>query len=118
MAVALATYVTSENLAGTVAQDYGFETSPDGIGCTTFNVLSVLSASEAADLGLTPDADGNATIIDILQSTDNLSYVGLLYDINDSEKIDDGGTGITDFELLLRILANELYTAINEGSDI
>jgi len=115
MAVALATYVTSEDLAGgPVAATYGFNTSADGIAYTTFNVLDVLTASEADDLGLTPlmDVDGNATILDILQSTSALSNLGLLYDSNSA----DGN--IDSFELMLRKLANELYTAINEGSDI
>ena len=114
MAVALATYVTSENLAGgPVAAAYGFDTSAYGIGYTTFNVLSVLSTQEADDLGLTSvmDALGNVTIIDILLTTNSLTADGLLYDI-------DGDVSINSLEVLLRKLANKLYTAINEGSDI
>ena len=57
------------------------------------------------------DAAGNATIIDILLATDEKAHEGLLYDA------DDTGT-ISSFEKILRTLANELYTAINEGSDI
>ena len=114
MAVALATFVTSENLAGgNIAASYGFSTSADGIAYTTFNVLDVLTAQEAEDLGLTDDvmdALGNVTIIDILLTTDQMATAGLLYDVN--------GGGIESFELVLRILANELLTAINEGSDI
>ena len=88
LAVALAAYATSENLAGTVAANYGFSTSADGIGYTTFNVLSVLTVGEAADLGLNigdnMDASGNATILSILASTNVLSNQGLLYDENGS----------------------------------
>ena len=112
LAVALATYVTSETLAGgSVAASFGFTTSADGIAYTTFNVLHILTEQEAADLGLGPDANGMVTIIDILFSTNNLADEGLLYDA-------DGDDSIHASELLLRTLANELYTAINEGSDI
>jgi hypothetical protein len=114
MAVALATYVTSETLAGgAYAADYGFDTSPDGIAYTTFNVLDVLTSQQADDLGLTPvmDAAGRVTIIDILLATDERASDGLLYDTDESGSIGS-------FELTLRTLANELYTAINEGSDI
>jgi hypothetical protein len=114
MAVALATYVTSETLAGgDFAAAYGFNTSADGIAYTTFNVLEALSVSEVADLGLTPvmDAEGHVTIIDILLATDEKAAEGLLYDADDSGSI-------SSFEKILRTLANELYTAINEGSDI
>ncbi|MFC1597391.1 tandem-95 repeat protein [Planctomycetota bacterium] len=114
MAVALATYVTSETLAGgTYAVDYGFETSADGIAYTTFNVLDVLTAQEADDLGLTPvmDAAGNVAILDILLMTNEKAAQGLLFDADQSGSI-------STFELTLRTLANDLYTAINEGSDI
>ena len=114
MAVALATYVTSENLAGgNYAAAYGFQTSADGIAYTTFNVLDQLSAQEADDLGLTPvtDTEGNVSIMDILLMTNSKAAEGLLYDI-------DADAAIDSFEALLRTLANELYTAINEGSDI
>jgi hypothetical protein len=111
MAVALATYVTSETLASTVAQDYGFNTSADGIAYAKFNVLSVLTSAEATDLGLSPDEEGNVTIMQILKSTDSLAYLGLLYDTDDSSDIDDD-------EERLRELANLLFSAINEGSDI
>jgi hypothetical protein len=114
LAVALATYATSETLAGgAYAADYGFNTSADGIAYNTFNVLDVLTAQEADDLGLTPvmDASGNVTIIDILLATNAKAAQGLLYDADD-----DGS--ISNFEKTLRTLANELYTAINEGSGI
>ena len=82
------------------------------IAYTTFNVLNVLTLQEVDDLGLTPlmDVSGNVALIDILQSTDELTAIGLLYDSGDGS--------ISSFEQLLRLLANDLYTAINEGSDI
>ena len=122
LAAALAVYVTSENLAGTVAQDYGFTTSADGIGYAAFNVLDVLTLEEAEKLGLSVangnlDASGNATIIDILAATDVKATLGLLYDHDqDLTDGDQGGDETIDaFERLLRILANDLYTAINEA---
>ena len=48
---------------------------------------------------------------DILLATDVKARDGLLYDA-------DGSGSISSFETLLRTLANELYSAINEGSDI
>jgi hypothetical protein len=114
MAVALATYVTSETLAGgAYAADYGFNTTDDGIAYTTFDVLDVLTVQEADDLGLTPvmDAAGNVTIIDLLLTTDGKAAQGLLFDADDSGSI-------SAFELTLRRLANKLYACINEGSDI
>ena len=114
LAVALATYVTSEDLAaGNYAALYGFNTSTDGIAYSTFNVLNILSTQDVADLGLTSvmDALGNVSIIDILLATNGKAADGLLYDS------DDDGT-IDAFEMLLRTLANDLYAAINEGSDV
>lgn len=112
LALALATYVTSETLAGgTVAVDYGFVTSSDGIAYQQFDVLSVLSLEEATSLGLSPDGTGHVTIIEILSTIDAQSTSGLLYDSDASGSVDQ-------FELLLRVLANDLLDAINQGSDI
>ncbi|MFV2069352.1 MAG: SdrD B-like domain-containing protein, partial [Pirellulales bacterium] len=96
----------------TRVRSFGFTTSQDGIAYQRFNVLSVLTLSEANVLGVALDADGRATIIDILSSTNALTNSGFLYDENSSGLID------TSIETTLRNLANELYTAINEGSDI
>ena len=95
-------------------QSYWFDTTTDGIAYSTFNVLSVLTLQEADDLGLSArlDADGNATIFNILCSEDGLANVGLLYDENDSRSID------TALEILPRTLANKLYTPINEQGHI
>lgn len=75
-------------------------------------MLSVLSVEEAADLGIALDTNGNTTIIDILRSTNALANSGLLYDKNNSGEID------TSLETLPRKLANKLYSAINEQSNI
>ena len=112
MAVALATYVTSETLAGgAYAADYCFNTSADGIAYNTFNVLEVLTEQEADDLGLTPlmDSQGNAAIIDLLLATDQITTSGLLCD-------SDADSSISAFELRLRKLVNNLFARINEGS--
>jgi hypothetical protein len=112
LALALATYVTSESLAGgNVAASYGFSTSADGIAYTQFNVLETLSAQEADDLGLTEvmDGSGNVTILDLLLATDRQAPKGLLYDLDGSGSVDDG------VESLLRKCANRLYSDINEG---
>ncbi len=69
LATALATCVTSETLAGgAYAAQYGFETSTDGIAYTTFNVLDVMTAEKADDLGLTSamDALGNVTTVETI----------------------------------------------------
>jgi hypothetical protein len=109
MAVALAVYVTSESLAGgNVAAAFGFDTSTDGIAYQTFNVLSVLTAQKAIDLGLAPDANGMVTIFDILSAADALACHGLLYDDDESGWIDAS-------ELSLRVDANRLFDAINES---
>ena len=111
MAVALATYVTSETLAGgAYAADYGFNTSADGIAYNTFNVFDVLTELEVDDLGLTPfmGSQGNAAIIDLLLATDEITTSGLLCDA-------DGDESISAFELRLRKLVNNLFARINEG---
>ncbi len=43
--------------------------------------------------------------------TDEKTRDGLLFDLNDDEEIDD-------FELTLRLMANAVYTDINEQGDI
>ncbi|MFO7907532.1 MAG: Ig-like domain-containing protein, partial [Pirellulaceae bacterium] len=125
LALALSTYATNEDLAGTVAQNYGFSTSADGIAYSTFRVLDVLTVEEAEHLGLseangTLDAQGYSSIIDILSATDAKSTLGLLYDHDqDLSDGDDGGDELIDsFEQMLRLLANDLYTAINEQGGI
>jgi hypothetical protein len=114
MAVALSTYVTSENLAGDrYAAAYGFVVSANGIAYTTYNVLDVLTADEADQLGLTAamDDSGNVALIEILAAVNSKATAGLLYD-------DDGNGTIDTSEELLRTLAHDLFTAINKDSKI
>ena len=51
------------------------------------------------------------TVLDILLKTDKKTRDGLLYDLDGDEDIDD-------FELTLRLMANAVYTNINEQGDI
>lgn len=111
MSVALAAFSTSENLAGTIARDYNFTTSANGIAYFSFNVLNVLTMEEAEKLGLSQD-NGNMTIINILAATNELATLGLLHDF-DADSNGDGNGTIDDIAKLLRKLANELYSEIN-----
>jgi hypothetical protein len=49
-------------------------------------------------------------------ATDRMSLDGLLYDDIDGDGVGDGQ--IDDLEELLRILANDVYSAINEQGHI
>ena len=104
MAVALACYVTNANLAGSVAASYGFAVSAVGTGAATFNVGD---AGEA--LGV---ANGSVlSIMTIMQKTDDHARRGILWDLNANGWIGYG-------EHIMRCLANDLFTDINETGDI
>lgn len=105
LAVALATYVTNANLAGTVAESYGFLVTQDGVGVATFNVGDSGAAFDVAD-------NTEMTILDLLFATNNHSLDGILYDK------DGDGRADSDPETLLRTLANDVYSAINQQGDI
>lgn len=97
MATALAVYVTNQTLAGTVAADYGFVVTHDGVGIATVNV-----GTRGAAVG---QANGTVmSVLDILLATDALSADshGLLYRGNSAQ----------------RTAANDLYSAINAAGDI
>jgi hypothetical protein len=49
-------------------------------------------------------------------ATDSMSLGGLLYDDSDSNGVGDGE--IDDFERMLRVLANDVFNAINEQGHI
>ncbi len=105
MAVALATYVTNETLAGTVATSSGFVVTENGLGVSTFNVGT---SGEAFGVD-----DGSVlTVLDLLLATDDMTVNGVLYDLDGDGDADD------NLESLLRTLANDLYTTINEQGDI
>jgi hypothetical protein len=97
MATALAVYVTTPSLAGTIATSYGFKVTQYGLGGTTFNV-----GSDGAAVGHT---NGTVmTVMDILLATNALCAGdnGLLY----------GG------DTARRNAANDLYDAINGAGGI
>jgi hypothetical protein len=147
LAVALATYVTKESLAGLVydpliadggqtdesflfndvdgdgvyepgdgdaaiidaahiadVESYGLDVTAGGVGSNSFNVGAGGEAFDVAD-------NTQMQIIDLLLATDAWSTDGLLYDKDGNGKIDDS-------EALLRTLANDVYSAINEQGGI
>ena len=111
MAVALATYFTSNHLAGNVAAAYGFNVTDTGIGTKIVNV-----GSRGAAFGTSNGA--NLTIMQLLLGTNGLTDnpnmilgAAKIYDLN--------GDGVIDaFEASLRVMANDLYAAINDGGGI
>jgi len=110
MAVAFATYFTSSNLADNVASSYGFNVTDTGIGTNIYNV-----GNKGAAFGVADYTD--RTIMQLLWATNSLTDLSdyltgftYIYDQNGDGTIDDS-------EVLLRTMANDLYTAINEQGD-
>ncbi|MHC4294042.1 MAG: hypothetical protein ACYSTL_00485, partial [Planctomycetota bacterium] len=96
MATAFAVYVTNTGLAGgTVAAGYGFIVDENGVGISTWNV-----GTSGAAFGVEDNTE--MTIIDLLLATNDQSVDGALYNL----------------DAVLRELANDVYSAINEGGDI
>lgn len=116
MATALATYVTKQSFveveyaadgnhtvnAALVdeIESYGFEVTVGGVGSTFVNV-----GDNGEAFGV--DDGSDVQIIDLLLATDRMSTNGLLYDANGDGKIDD-------LEELDRVMANDVYSLINE----
>lgn len=108
MAVALATYFTSSNLAGDVAGDFGFNVTDTGIGTKVVNV-----GDQGAAFGVADGSD--LTIMQLLLATDSMTDRAS----SGSAKIYNNGDNLIDeTEAALRAMANEIYTAINELGDI
>jgi hypothetical protein len=111
MALALATYFTSSNLAGTVATAYGFNVTDTGIGTKIVNVadngaaFSVVNGSDLTIMQMLLATN------DLTDQSDNLSGFARIYDLNGDGEVDGA-------EASLRRLANEVYSAINEQGDI
>jgi hypothetical protein len=105
LAVALAVYVTNEHLAGTAAVVYGFTVDAAGLGASTFDI-----GTSGAAFGM---ANYSAVrVLDLLFAVNSRSRQGRLFDLNG-----DGDTGDAD-ERLLRGLANDVFSGINELGDI
>ncbi len=93
MATALAIYVTDSDLAGNTAERYGFLVTTEGLGAATF---SVGDSGEAFGLGI---GDSRVmSIWNILKATNDQAVDGRLYDM----------------DIMLRELADKVYTMINE----
>ena len=105
MAVALATYVTNQTLAGTTAQSFGFLVTANGVGTATFNVGNGGAAFNVAN-------NTSLAVLDLLFATNENSVDGVLYDM------DGDGDANDSWETTLRTLANDVYSAINESGDI
>lgn len=111
MAVALATYFTSGNLAGNLAADFGFNVTDTGIGTKIVNVGSSGAAFGVADLTDLTIMQLLMATNDLTDSPDNLIGFAHIYDRN--------GDGVIDAaEAQLRSQANTLYTLINEQGGI
>jgi uncharacterized repeat protein (TIGR01451 family) len=105
MAVAFATYVTNGSLAGSTASACGFLVTEHGVGARTFNVGDAGAAFDVAD-------NTDLAILDLLFATNEHSFNGVLYDEDGDGDADD------EWETMLRTLANDVYSAINEQGDI
>jgi hypothetical protein len=142
MALALATYVTDANLvslqydhyavdriardiAGNVLVDvllvtkvesYGFMVNDGGVGIATYDVGTLIgdAYSEADVRAAFNLGAADSTVLrisSILRATNDLtSAEGLLYDLL--------GNGLDSLERMLRDIANEVYTDINESGSI
>jgi hypothetical protein len=96
LATALSVYATNATLdSTTVAAQYGFIVSGDGVGTAAINVSCNGDAFGVAN-------NTTLTVMDLLLATDNQAINGLLY----------GGNATKRNE------ANNVYSAINQGGDI
>jgi hypothetical protein len=103
MGLALAVYVTNQNLAGTTAAAYGFLVTEHGVGVATFDV-----GEANRDLfGLAPSQSTVMTVMDILLATDSQTHDGVLFDR-------DGNHQIDSTEKILRTRAHDVFSAIND----
>jgi hypothetical protein len=91
-------------LAGNVAASYGFIVNPFGTGLATFNIGNAGAAFKVANNTV-------LAISQILQNTNDQARKGILWDLN-------GNGSISSAEQVLRSLANDLFTDINETGDI
>ncbi len=110
MAAAFAAFFTSSNLAGDVAERYGFNVTDTGIGAKVVNVEDNGSAFGVAD-------NTDMTILALLLATNSLTGADNDEDDNDYSLIyDTNGDGVIDSnERILRAMANDIYKDINRS---
>jgi parallel beta-helix repeat protein len=104
LSLALATYVTDANLAGTVGRNYGFIVSDTGLSGATFNV-----GGNGAAFGLANQTV--AAVSTLLNIANDRSSNGILFDVNH-----DGVLDAT--EQSWRSLATALFNAIDNAGGI
>lgn len=104
-ATALAVYVTNLSLAGSAAASYGFTVTANGLGTSTINVGSAGQAFGVAN-------GSTISVMDLLLAVNEQSDNGVLYDL------DNDGDANDSLESLLRTLANNVFSTVNEQGDI
>jgi hypothetical protein len=111
MAVAFATYVTNQALAGLTTESFGFLVTEHGVGTATFNVGDSGEAFDVADNSL-------LGVLDLLLTTNNNPGTACCMISTTRDADDDPDDIDDDWESILRTLANDVYSAINEAGDI
>jgi hypothetical protein len=111
MATALATFFTSNILAGNVAASFGFNVTDTGIGTKIVNVGTKGAAFSVAN-------GSDRTIMQLLLATNSLTDqpnlsagFAAVYDT-------DGNGMISSAEAALRTMANDVYSFINEAGGV
>ena len=104
LAVAFAVYATNSTLAGSTASAFGFSVTEYGVGIRTFNVGGCGTAFGVED-------DSDVAVLDLLLTINSRSANGVLYDLDHDGDADDS------LETLLRTMANDVCSAINEQGD-
>ena len=109
MATAFAVYATNQSLAGTAASAFGFLVTASGVGTATFNVGLNGAAFDVANYSV-------MTVLDLLLATDShTAQSGVLYSYT---IVNPDGTVSYGIDAVLRAMANEVFTKINESGDI
>lgn len=106
MATALSVFFTSRTLASDVATGYGFRVTDEGLGSRTFNVGAN---------GVAFDVENHTavTVRELLLATNRATQArssqqfSFIFDRNGDGKIDEG-------EKALRVMANDVFSSINE----
>jgi hypothetical protein len=111
VATARATYFSNSNLADTVATAYGFNLPTRALAQRSSDVGSQRRCFGVADSTYLTIMQLPLASDDLIDEPDSLTGAASIYDTNGDGVIDD-------FEAAMRVQANNMYTAINEGGDI